>query len=139
MRRDILFFLFTRKPEPEVCNVSCPPLGCPRGPCPKMCCSKGICDPCCVSKMPHGPSSLHPPRSYMPLCPLKDYAYSVVRLSSYSSSSKDINRGNLIMRNSCSIPHSQSGFQQVFRFPSYNLTSTVLPHCIVGSVLCWNV
>ncbi|KAM0731375.1 hypothetical protein ACS0PU_002435 [Formica fusca] len=52
------------KPEPEICNVSCPPLGCPLGPCPGMCCTKGICDPCCVSKMPCNPS----PRCYMPCC-----------------------------------------------------------------------
>ncbi|XP_025153475.1 keratin-associated protein 5-4-like [Harpegnathos saltator] len=40
------------KPEPEVCNASCPPLGCPRGPCPGVCCRGETCDPCCMSWMP---------------------------------------------------------------------------------------
>ncbi|OXU23014.1 hypothetical protein TSAR_004027 [Trichomalopsis sarcophagae] len=39
--------------EPEVCNVTCPPLGCPRGPCPGLCRDERGCpDPCCLSKMP---------------------------------------------------------------------------------------
>ncbi|KAF7993372.1 hypothetical protein HCN44_007875 [Aphidius gifuensis] len=41
-----------RKPEPECCNISCPPLGCPQGPCPGMCTIQRAPDPCCVSKMP---------------------------------------------------------------------------------------
>ncbi|XP_033219694.1 uncharacterized protein LOC117174574 [Belonocnema kinseyi] len=50
------------KPEPEVCNIRCPPLGCPQGPCLGMCCNEGICDPCSVSKMPEYPPQPHPPR-----------------------------------------------------------------------------
>lgn len=136
-KREILFFLF-RKPEPEVCNVSCPPLGCPRGPCPGMCCSKGICDPCCVSKMPRDPLSLHPSRC-MPCC-LKDYARSAARLSSCGSSSMEINRGNPTAWNGACfnpIPHDQSGFQQTFHPPPCNLIPTVLPRYTVGSVH-WN-
>lgn len=123
-----------------MCNVSCAPLGCPRGPCPGICCSKGICDPCCVSKMPRGPSSLRPPRGCMPRC-LKDYTCSAARLSSCGSSSMDINRGSpTIWNGPCSnpIPHDQSGFQQAFHPPPYNLISTVLPRCTVGSVIRWN-
>ncbi|XP_026826226.1 small proline-rich protein 2B-like [Ooceraea biroi] len=60
------------KPEPEICNVSCPPLGCPRGPCPGMCCSKAICNPCCVSNMPCHSTPFCPPRHYMP-CRSKRY------------------------------------------------------------------
>ncbi|XP_034941778.1 uncharacterized protein [Chelonus insularis] len=40
------------KPEPEECNISCPPFGCPLGPCPGMCCNSNSCNPCCVSKKP---------------------------------------------------------------------------------------
>ncbi|XP_011706958.1 PREDICTED: keratin-associated protein 5-4-like, partial [Wasmannia auropunctata] len=108
---DIICEIERLKPEPEVCNVSCPPLGCPLGPCPGMCCSKRICDPCCVSKMPCNPSSLRPLRRCMPRC-LKDYACSAARLSSCGSSSIDINRGNPTNRNGgcCKlIPHDQSG------------------------------
>ncbi|XP_032675913.1 keratin-associated protein 10-6-like [Odontomachus brunneus] len=55
--RDILREIDRLKPEPEICNVSCPPLGCPRGPCPGVCCRGETCDPCCVSWMPHDQSS----------------------------------------------------------------------------------
>ncbi|XP_076659703.1 uncharacterized protein LOC143363012 [Halictus rubicundus] len=67
------------KPEPEVCNVRCPPLGCPRGPCPGLCCSGGVCDPCCISKVPCCP--IPPPSRPRcvapPLCWLRAYAKSV--------------------------------------------------------------
>lgn len=67
-----------RKPEPEVCNIRCPPFGCPRGPCPGMCCYDGVCDPCCMSKMPRCPPSPHPPRCRAPpLCMLKAYAKAI--------------------------------------------------------------
>ncbi|XP_014609402.1 PREDICTED: hydrocephalus-inducing protein homolog [Polistes canadensis] len=68
------------KPEPEICNVSCPPLGCPRGPCPGMCCNGVSCDPCCISQMPCSPPtrclpncvpvcSMEPPRAEIKLKP----------------------------------------------------------------------
>ncbi|XP_073967810.1 uncharacterized protein [Bombus fervidus] len=67
-----------RKPEPEVCNVRCPPLGCPRGPCPGMCCYQEDCDPCCISKMPCCPPPPQPPSCRAPpLCCLKAYAKAV--------------------------------------------------------------
>lgn len=62
-------FPFARKPEPEVCNASCPPLGCPRGPCRGMCCRGEVCDPCCVSWMPREPPCRRTlPYSLMPRC-----------------------------------------------------------------------
>ncbi|XP_011171062.1 keratin-associated protein 10-6 [Solenopsis invicta] len=125
------------KPEPEVCNLSCPPLGCPLGPCPGMCCSKGICDPCCVSKMPCDSSSLRPPRGCMPRR-LKDYACGTAPCYPAALQPMDINRGNPTARNVCPIPHDQLGFQQTFCPPPYNLISTVSPHSTAGSVLCWN-
>ncbi|KAL6255307.1 hypothetical protein P5V15_013647 [Pogonomyrmex californicus] len=115
---DIICEIENLKPEPEVCNMSCPPLGCPRGPCPGMYRSKGICDPCCISKMPCDPPSPRPPCCYLSRC-LKDYACSAK--GGYSNP----------------IPHDQSGFQQAFHPVSYNLMSTVLP-CTIGSVQCWN-
>ncbi|KYM82841.1 hypothetical protein ALC53_06687 [Atta colombica] len=73
------------KPEPEVCNISCPPLECPQGPCSGMCYSKGIfLDPCCVSRMSCRPS-LCPSHRCMPQC-LNDYACSAVHLPYYGSS-----------------------------------------------------
>ncbi|CAL7939798.1 unnamed protein product [Xylocopa violacea] len=66
------------KPEPEICNISCPPLGCPRGPCPGMCCYEESCDPCCVSRMPCCPPPPPPPRCRAPpLCWLRAYAKAV--------------------------------------------------------------
>ena len=65
-KKCILINFLLRKPEPEICNVRCPPLGCPRGPCPGMCCYEGICDPCCMSKMPKCPPPPHPPRCCAP-------------------------------------------------------------------------
>ncbi|KAL6429113.1 hypothetical protein ACFW04_008118 [Cataglyphis niger] len=83
------------KPEPEECNVSCPPLGCPLGPCLGMCCTKGICDPCCVSKMPCNPSRCNNP------C-LKNSAHNGNHSSHpYNSSSMYINR-----LNSCPPPYN---------------------------------
>ncbi|KOX74284.1 hypothetical protein WN51_00628 [Melipona quadrifasciata] len=67
-----------RKPEAEVCNVRCPPLGCPRGPCPGMCCYNGDCDPCCISQMPRCPPPPPPPKCRAPpLCCLRTYAKAV--------------------------------------------------------------
>ncbi|XP_012272411.1 DBF4-type zinc finger-containing protein 2 homolog [Orussus abietinus] len=69
------------KPEPEICNVSCPPLGCPRGPCPGMCCYQGICDACCLSEMPCCPPPEPPcfcPPPYMP--PPKAHSFSETHL-----------------------------------------------------------
>ncbi|KAG7200297.1 hypothetical protein KM043_017762 [Ampulex compressa] len=70
---DIFCEIESLKPEPEVCNVTCPPLGCPQGPCPGMCCYEGICDSCCVSKMPRCPPSPHSPRCCSQPC-LKNVA-----------------------------------------------------------------
>ncbi|XP_018351386.1 PREDICTED: hydrocephalus-inducing protein-like [Trachymyrmex septentrionalis] len=100
------------KPEPEVCNMSCPPLGCPRGPCPGMCYSKGtFLDPCCEERM-SCTSSLRPSHRCMSRC-LNGNACNVsVRLPYYGCSS--INRGNPHNQNGgCSNPHDLSGFQQV--------------------------
>ncbi|KAI4504415.1 hypothetical protein M0802_000886 [Mischocyttarus mexicanus] len=58
------------KPEPEICNVSCPPLGCPRGPCPGMCCNGVSCDPCCISQMPCCPPIQCLP-GCVPVCPME--------------------------------------------------------------------
>lgn len=127
--------LFARKPEPEVCNLSCPPLGCPLGPCPGMCCSKGICDPCCVSKMPRDP----PPRCYVPCC-LKNYARNVNRLAYPCGSSPiDINRETQTVRSgtySNLVRYCQPGFQQNPCPPPYNFTSIVSP-CTMESII-WN-
>ncbi|XP_076380279.1 uncharacterized protein LOC143259930 [Megalopta genalis] len=67
------------RPEPEICNVRCPPLGCPRGPCPGLCCSGGVCDACCISKVPCCPiPTPSPPRCRAPpLCWLRAYAKAV--------------------------------------------------------------
>ncbi|KYN44367.1 hypothetical protein ALC56_01180 [Trachymyrmex septentrionalis] len=122
------------KPEPEVCNMSCPPLGCPRGPCPGMCYSKGtFLDPCCEERM-SCTSSLRPSHRCMSRC-LNGNACNVsVRLPYYGCSS--INRGNPHNQNGgCSNPHDLSGFQQVPHSSSHNLTSTIFPRC-TGSVQC---
>ncbi|XP_028046764.2 keratin-associated protein 10-2-like [Monomorium pharaonis] len=134
---DIICEIERLKPEPEECNVSCPPLGCPQGPCPGMCCSKGICDPCCASKMPCAPSSPRPSHCCMPRR-LKDYACSTDPCTA-ALQPIIISRGGPTARNSSyPIPHDQSGFQQAFCPPAYNFISTVLPPCTVGSVSCWN-
>lgn len=132
--RRMFSLFYPRKPEPEVCNVSCPPLGCPLGPCPGMCCSKGICDPCCVSKMPCDPS----PRCYVPCC-LKDYACNANRLShSCGSSSIDINRENQTIRNSIysnSIHRCQPGIQQNPCPSRYNLMPIASPSYTIKSII----
>lgn len=129
-------FLFARKPEPEVCNLSCPPLGCPLGPCPGICWSKGIYDPCGVSKMPCDPL----PRCYVPCC-LKDYARNTDCLSyPCGPSSIDINRENQTVRicaYSNPVRRCQPGFQQNPCPPPYNLIPIVSPCCTAESII-WN-
>ncbi|XP_066585114.1 keratin-associated protein 9-8-like [Prorops nasuta] len=63
---DIISEIDCLKPEPEACNVRCPPLGCPRGPCPGMCCYDGICNPFCMSQMPNFVPPVQPPRCCAP-------------------------------------------------------------------------
>lgn len=67
-----------RQPEPEICNVRCPPFGCPRGPCPGICCYQGLCDACSTSKMPCDPPPPQPPKCRAPpVCCLRNYARAV--------------------------------------------------------------
>jgi len=136
---------FVRKLEPEVCNASCPPLGCPRGSCPGMCCSRGICDPCCVSKMPRDPPQLRSPplRCCMPYCP-KDYSRGAPCSSPCGASSMDINRASLIARNDArsnlaSQNRDQLEFQQVPSPAQCNLISIPSSCCAIRPVICWNI
>ncbi|XP_046142500.1 sperm mitochondrial-associated cysteine-rich protein-like [Osmia bicornis bicornis] len=74
---DIINEIECRVPEPEICNIRCPPLGCPRGPCPGVCAYDGVPDACCMSKMP----CCAPPPPLLcrapPACLLKAYAKAV--------------------------------------------------------------
>nr|XP_012150670.1 PREDICTED: small proline-rich protein 2B-like [Megachile rotundata] len=74
---DIINEIVCRQPEPEICNIRCPPLGCPRGPCPGACSYEGIPDACCTSKMPCCAPPPPLPCRVPPLCFLQSFAKEV--------------------------------------------------------------